>query len=177
MGFTGERPVASSRRAHDGGFTLVEVIVAGVIMVMVLVPSAILLSSSAKVLTITQAKIVAANLAGGVLDEDRAVAGASVWAGTPVAPTLPTPSVNTVNGVTFSVSQTKGWCALSSGAWANYVAAPAAPPAYGILVQVSWLGGAHSVTAGAALSTPMVVVAAGVGNSGGAPSASAACPL
>jgi type II secretory pathway pseudopilin PulG len=175
---TGDGRGAPSGRTREQGFTLVEVLVAGVIMIMVLVPSAMLLSSSARVLSVTQAKIVAANLATGVLDEDRALAGSGTWAGTPPVPGLPAPtSPTTVNGVLFSVSQSGGWCALGSGALGDYASAPAAPPAYGVLVTVTWLSGAHSVTAGETLTTPVTVVAAGVGNNGGAPSVGAACPL
>jgi len=176
VGFTAKRPVAPSRPGDEGGFTLIEVVVAGVVMMTVLIPCAMLLSSSAKVLTITQAKIVAANLASGILDEDRAVADAKTWSGTPTAPVVPAPSSTTVNGVAFSVSQATGWCTLSSGAWASYAPAPSTPLAYGILVTVTWMHDAHSVTAGATLTTPTSVVAAGTGNSGGAPT-SGTCPL
>jgi type II secretory pathway pseudopilin PulG len=176
VGITAGRRDGPSKRT-DEGFTLLEVVVAGVIMILVLVPSAMLLSTSAKVLGVTQAKIVAANVATGVLEEDRAVADSVTWSGAP-APSLPVPtSPTTVNGVKFSVSQSGGWCALSAGAWGDYASAPSAPPAYGVLVTVSWLSGAHSITAGEALTTPVAVVAMGTANPGGAPATSTTCPL
>jgi type II secretory pathway pseudopilin PulG len=176
VGFMGKRTGASSRPGGQGGFTLVEVIVAGVIMVMVLVPSAMLLSSSAKVLTVTQSKIVAANLAAGVLDEDRALADAKAWSGSPIAPTLPAPAASSVNGVAFGVTRTTGWCTLAGGVWTSYASVPTTPVAYGVLVTVTWLAQAHSLSAGAVLTTPGAVVLAGPGLTGGAPSAGT-CPL
>ncbi|HXX89119.1 MAG TPA: hypothetical protein VEI83_02705 [Acidimicrobiales bacterium] len=177
---TAERRRGASRAGSEIGFTLVEVVVAGTIMIMVLVPSAMLLSSSARVLSVTQAKIVAANLAAGVLDEDRALAGTSSWTGSPVAPTLPAPATpTTVNGIAFTVTQAAGWCTLAagSGSWSGYATPPTPPAAYGILVTVKWLSGSHWVTSGETLATPGVVAAAGTGNPGGAPSTSGSCPL
>jgi type II secretory pathway pseudopilin PulG len=179
---TGCRPRPS--RCDEVGFTLVEVIVAGLIMVMVLVPSALLLSSSTKILTVTQSKIVAANLAAGALDEDRALADATAWsvpaspAGSPIAPVgLPGTTTSTVNGVAFTIEPTYGWCTLKPALfWDAYgPTVPSTPLAYGIIVKVSWYGG-HKLSAGAVLSTPGAVVLAGAGNTGGAPS-SGTCPL
>src|SRR5271169_2735436 len=147
VGVDAMRRDAPTRGAREQGFTLVEVIVAGVVMMTVLIPSAMLLSSSAKVLTVTQAKIVAADLATGVLEEDRALADSGPWSGSPPAPLLPslctTPPMGTqtVNGVVFTIGHCGGWCAQATGAgattWADYAATPVAPPAYGVLVTVS----------------------------------------
>ena len=180
MGVRGRGLGARASGGSEGGFTLVEVVVAGLILVTVLIPSAMLMSNSTTVLTVNQAKLVAANLASGALDEDRALADVAGWSGsTVIAPALPTTAVtSTVNGVAFTVTPHLGWCALTSGSWGDYSTATAGPPAYAVLVVVTWLG-SHVLTEGETLTTPTTVVNQGVGNTGGAPSSSspAPCPL
>jgi len=98
-----------------------------------------------------------------------------------VSNTTPPMGTQTVNGVVFTIGHCGGWCAQATGAgattWADYAATPVAPPAYGVLVTVSWSGGSHLVTSGQTLTTPIAVVAAAVGQAGGPPNASALCPL
>ena len=175
MGFTEERRAAPRRCANEQGFTLVEVIVAGVIMLVVLLPSAMLLSSSAKAITANQAKVVAANLASGVLEEARAAADSQTWTGTPVAPNLPSPTTpGPVNGIVYTVTEQGGWCAPTTAngvtGWGDYASAPSSPPAYAVLVTVTWLGASHTLTFGAMLATPVAALDS-------IPSSSTGCPL
>jgi prepilin-type N-terminal cleavage/methylation domain-containing protein len=166
----------STQRPDERGFTLVEVLVATVVMIGVLVPASLLLATSTKVLSFSQAKWVGSNLLAGVLERDRAAAegagtvGASGWSGTPIAPSLPSlPATKQVNGVTFSFGRTTGWCAEQTvngvTTWANYPNTNTVvfgvingstvyqPPAFGEFVTVSWPGG-HSVQAGQVIATP-----------------------
>lgn len=158
----------------EHGFTLVEVLVALVVMIAVLVPSALLLSTSTKVLTFSQAKWVASNLLGGVIEHDRAAAeaagaaSATGWSGSPIAPTLPSLSSQTVNGVTFSFARTVGWCAEQTvngvTNWGDFPNANTVvfgvingntvyqPAAYAEYVTVSWPG--HSLGSGQTFPTP-----------------------
>jgi type II secretory pathway pseudopilin PulG len=175
VGFTEERWAAPRRCALEQGFTLVEVIVAGVIMLTVLLPTAMLMSSSTKALSLNQTKVVAANLASGVLEEARAAADSQTWSGTPVSPNLPAPQApGPINGVTYTVTEQSGWCAPATvngvSAWADYASMPSSPPAYGVLVTVTWLGASHVLTFGEVLTTPVTAV-----NS--VPSSSASCKL
>ena len=167
-------------RRHQGpderGFTLVEVLVATVIMLVVLVPSSLLLSSSTSVLSYSQSKWVASNLLAGIMEQDRAVAeesgistsgGWPASGGNPIAPSLPAISSRTVNGVTFSFTRTLGWCAEQTvngvTNWGDYPNAdtvvfttvPATvyqPPAFSEYVVVEWPG--HSLGSGQVLPTP-----------------------
>src|SRR5271169_2258245 len=104
--------------ADERGFTLVEVLVAGVLMILVLVPSALVMSTSTRVLTLNRATVVAANVLAGVLEQDRAWVDSVPWKATAgvVAPkpAVPAPAGPTVNGVTFTVSQSFGWCAQTT---------------------------------------------------------------
>jgi len=153
----------------EHGFSLAEVILASALLLVVLLPSAALLQSSDSALSLSRAKVVAANLAAGQLEVDRATADnlstwapdtspcdSSVWAPCLSAPTSP---VNVPSGgESYAVVQTSGWCAESpsTGAWANYSSTNSYdPPAYRVRVTVSWLGGSQGVSASETLTTPM----------------------
>lgn len=160
MGWRGtanRRPAASS---HEDGFTLIEVVVASVVLLIVLVPGMLLLTTSSGYVSQSKNKIAAANLASGMLEQDRTTADAQTWVSN--APALADTGVTatTVAGTTFSVDQTGGWCAESAGAWASYSSAPATPAAYGVLVTVTWQSGQQKVQAGTILATPATGVTA-----------------
>jgi hypothetical protein len=176
----------------------VEVLVATVVMLAVLVPASLLLATSTKVLSFSQAKWVASNLLAGVLEQDRTVAetagaaGTSGWSaqGATIAPVLPSlSSTKMVNGVTFRFTRSVGWCAEQTvnglTSWGNFPDAHTAvfgvingttvyqPPAYGEFVTVSWPGG-HSLGAGQVITTPTANQDISHVNP---PAASVGCPL
>ena len=99
------------RSSDERGFTLIEVVMAGVLMLAVLVPASLLLAGSTKALNLNQAKVVASNLLSGVLEEDRvavdAQGAAAVlgWSGSPIAPSLPALSSVKVGGVTYTLQR------------------------------------------------------------------------
>jgi Tfp pilus assembly protein PilV len=184
--------------SDERGVTLVEVLVATVVMLAVLVPASLLLATSTKVLSFSQAKWVASNLLAGVLEQDRAVAetagtvGTSGWSlhGGVIAPVLPSlSSTKQVNGVIFSFTRTVGWCAEQTvggvTSWANFPNANTVvfgvingatvyqPPAYGEFVTVSWPGG-HSLGAGQVIATPTANQSISHVNP---PATSTGCPL
>jgi len=149
--------------AREAGLSLVEVVLAGALLLTVLVPSAALLRNSDSVLSLNKAKVVAANLASGQLETDRAAADNGQW--TSQVPPIPTPASSVqvpTGGETYALSQAGGWCAEnSSGTWAGYSPANPAPagstPAYLVRVTVSWLAGTESLSASATLTTPSSV--------------------
>ncbi|GEM_PF-1859505 len=153
---------------RECGFSLIEVLLAGSLLLGVLVPSAALLGTSDNVLSLNRAKVVAANLAAGQLEADRAAADNATW--TSNAPQLPTPSSTSVpsGGELYSVAQGAGWCAESSngsGDWTNYSSRTTAdPPAYLVNVTVSWLDGRQSVSASETLTTPLSVTPPSTGS-------------
>jgi len=159
------RPGPSSQE----GFTMLEVVVAVVVLLVALVPNAYLLSSADSLLTANRSKTVAVNLASSQLEEDRSVADAETWSTGPFAPSLPAPTASqTVGDTVYAMTQSAGWCAETGGTWGDFLHAPAQPAGYGILVKVSWEAG--SVSAGTVLMTP-------VGQSSDVPTSSSACPL
>jgi prepilin-type N-terminal cleavage/methylation domain-containing protein len=145
---------------RDEGFTLIEVVVASVVLLIVLVPGMWLLATSSSYVSQSKNKVAAANLASGLLEQDRASADAQTW--TSNAPTLTDTSASsvTVTGTPFSVEQTGGWCAESSGGWASYSSAPSTPAAYGVLATVTWQSGQQSLQVGTVLPTPATGVTA-----------------
>lgn len=150
------------------GFSLVEVVIAIAVLMLAIVPSAALLVTSNQVVATNGAAVVAANLAAGCLEQDRAVEDAAVsfpdTAGTlPVCPTGG-------GGASYHLTQTAGWCQEStSGTWGDYsgyVAGTDAPPAYGLLVTVAWSG--HHESAGQIVTSPLTA---------SIPASSTSCPL
>jgi len=174
MGMAQAQAQEGHGRLDERGFTLVEVVVAGLLLVLVLVPSAMVLSTSTKVLSLNQDKVVAANLLSGTLEEDRTIATVSGqgsitgWSGSPtIAPPLPTLPTVVVNGVAFTFNRQTGWCAPAQvngmTKWANYPLSGTyqvegmsvdEPPAFAEYLTVSWRGGADSLSAGQVLTTP-----------------------
>lgn len=150
--------------SHEQGFTLIEVVVATMVLLVILVPTAYVISTSDTLLTTNRSKTVAVNLATSQLDEDRSVADAQTWSttacssapsGVCAAPDLPAVTASrSVGDTVYATSQSVGWCAEKgiSGPWANYTSSPTNPAGYGVLVKVSWEGG--SVSAGTVLMTP-----------------------
>ncbi|HUY63012.1 MAG TPA: type II secretion system protein [Acidimicrobiales bacterium] len=142
----------------EGGFTLLEVVVASAVILVVLLPSAALLATSNQKLGGDQQKLAASNLAAGLLDQDRAAADSQTW-----PPTLPdtggATSAQAVAGVTFTLSQSAGWCALSNGVWGSYPSAPNNPASYGVVVTVTWHHALQSLTTGTLFTTPPTVTA------------------
>lgn len=146
------------------GFSLIEVLLAGSLLLGVLVPSAALLGTSDKILSLNRDKVVAANIAAGQLEADRAAAAQPWNAGAPVLPTPASPEQVSAGGLSYAVSQVGGWCAESSSGgtttWTTYANASSQnPPAYTVTVTVSWLGDLHSVSASETLTTYTGVIA------------------
>lgn len=138
----------------------------------VLLPSASLVLTTGKTASGNRSRIVAANLASGCLEQDRAVEDAATTF--PVAasslPACPTGG----GGATYTISQRTGWCAESDATgtwvWADYTSYSQGaddPPAYAALVTVGWNGG-HSLAAGTVFTTPFAV---------SIPTSSTSCPL
>jgi len=146
--------------------------VAGILLLVILLPSAMVLSVSSKALSVDQARVVASNLASGVLEQDRAAADSAPWCtfpappATPVCEASPQPSLTTlspqkVNGVTFTFTRAVGWCAESMSSqgvttWSDYAALPGEPQAYAEYITVSWHG-THSLSAGQVFTSPQVI--------------------
>lgn len=153
----GESPRRESPR-RESGFTLIEVVLSGALVLGVLVPSAALLGTSDQVLSLNRDKVVAANIAAGQLEADRAAAAQPWSAGAPVLPTPASPQQVPTGGVSYTVTQAGAWCAESTNAgtttWTTYTSPSSQnPPAYTVTVTVSWLGGLHSVSASETLTT------------------------
>ncbi len=145
---------------------------AGILLLVVLLPSAMILSVSTKALSVDQAKVVASNLASGVLEQDRAAADSAPWCTFPTPPSAPVcqepprPSLTTlspqrVNGITFTFTRAAGWCAESTSSlgittWSDYSSLPGEPQAYAEYVTVSWLG-TYSLSAGQVFTSPQVI--------------------
>lgn len=161
----GKEDERASGYERESGVSLVEVVLAGALLMTVLMPSAALLRNSDSVLGLNKAKVVAANLAGGQLEADRAAADDGTWSSDVPSLATPSSSVQVPNGgETYAVSQVSGWCAEdSSGTWTNYTSndppPSTSPAAYLVKVTVSWLGGTQSVWAAATLTTPSSVTA------------------
>jgi hypothetical protein len=157
-----DTPAGPPARSREEGVTLMEVVLSATLLLVVLVPSTVLLQTSSSLLSVNKAKVVAANLASGQLEADRAAADGAPWTGTPAVPDLPTP-VSPVQvptgGGSYTVSQVAGWCAESTNGagttWTTYTGLPAGnPPAYTVTVTVGWPVGSHDVSAAETLTTP-----------------------
>jgi type II secretory pathway pseudopilin PulG len=187
------RQRARSRPVDERGFTLIEVIVAGVLLLVILLPSALILSTSTKVLSINQTKVVAANLLNGVLEQDRSASDSAPWCAapaapacqgvtTPAAPTLTTLTAILVNGVNYTFQRSVGWCAPATlngtTFWTTFPNPPTGtssypnePPAYAEYVTVTWRS--QSISSGQVFTTPAAVE----GMSDNRPTSSTSCPL
>lgn len=146
------------------GLSLLEVVIAVSVLLAVLVPTGFLLTTSGSVLADNRSTTVAANLASGQLQQDRTTAVSHGQ--------LPAASTSTtvVDGVTYTLTQSVGWCGESTGGWGDYQAAAPGSTAYGVLVTVSWRGSAPSVSAAGLLTTP-------ASDPGMVPPSSESCPL
>ncbi|MDA8071370.1 MAG: hypothetical protein M0Z82_07125 [Actinomycetota bacterium] len=118
-------------------------VIAGVLLMLVLIPAAGVLYTSETALATNRSKVVAANLANGVLETDRAIADQETWSGS--APSLPVPASHvTASRVSYTVDQSAGWCAESTtgstASWGTYssTSTTAGQPAYAVQVTVSW---------------------------------------
>jgi type II secretory pathway pseudopilin PulG len=150
----------AGRERREEGFTLVEVVVALGLLVLVLVPTADLMLTSGKVLATNRSEIVAANLASGCLEQDRAIEDA---AGTWPVTSLPGCSTSG-GGAAYSIEQHTGWCYERSGTWTTYPPSGVPetatnPPAFAELATVTWANGARSLSVGQVLTTPYAAVA------------------
>jgi Tfp pilus assembly protein PilV len=163
-----DRPEGAMGRLQ-GGFTMVEVVVAAVVLLIVLVPASGLLSNSGNFVTESKAQAEASHLASGLLEQDRASAASSSWwgAGTPPTPALAdtTPTVESVGGVPFSVRQQGGWCAETNGAWGSTFT-NASEVGYGVQATVTWQAGTHQVVSTTVLAVPLSIA---LPNSGSCP--------
>ncbi|MHB1712580.1 MAG: hypothetical protein ACYCV7_14480 [Acidimicrobiales bacterium] len=166
------RSLIPDRRAiSEEGQSLIEVVIALAVLVVVLVPALLLVTSSTKVVYNNQFKVTAANLANGQLEADRTQAVAS---GLPL-PTPPSP--HSIGSESYVISQQSGWCAppitvdgvttqwgpYSQGKW---------PYAYGVTVTVTWKGDPAGVQAAGVLTTPP-----GMFPPGTFPPTTTSCPL
>lgn len=147
---------------HQEGFTLIEVIVASVILLVVLVPTAALLNSSSGFVTQAKAQTEAAHLASGLLEQDRASAAAPGYWPDDEPSLVDTQAIDEKLGnLPFSVVQSGGWCAEVSGEWESYSSSD--PPtgqteeAYGVKAEVRWQDGSQNVTLTTLLTTPATV--------------------
>jgi type II secretory pathway pseudopilin PulG len=141
-------PIPERRAFSDRGQSLVEVVIALSVLVVVLVPALLLVTSSTKVVYNNQFKVTAANLANGQLEADRNHAVAKIG----LPPVVPLPSPTTpqlVGSESYAISQQAGWCQPSNarpGVWTTYASGTAF--AYGVLVTVTWPGHAGTPAAG-----------------------------
>lgn len=153
----------------EEGQSLVEVLIAIVVLVAVLVPALLLVTKSTQAVYNNQYKVAAVNLANGQLEADRTQA----VTGQTLTLTPPTPSV-TVGTETYSVSQSANWCApptTAGGSWTPYTSGGASY-AYGVAVTVTWKGDSTGVQVSGVLTTPM-----GMFVSGSYPLTTTTCPL
>lgn len=136
------RSDARSWLRDESGFGLLEVVIAGALLMLVLIPAAGVLYTSETALATNRSKVVAANVANGVLETDRAIADQETWSGS--APSLPVPASQvTASRVSYTVDQSAGWCAESAGkaaTWGSYspTSTMAGQPAYAVQVTVYW---------------------------------------
>lgn len=156
----------------EAGFSLVEVLVALTLLMIALLPSASLVLTTGKTASGNRSRIVAANLAAGCLEQDRAVEDAASTFPVPPAalPACPTGG----GGASYTVGQSAGWCREhdASGSWtwsaySSYAQGTDNPPAYTAVVTVTWDGG-RSLQAATVFTTPV---------SAPVPTSSASCPV
>src|SRR5579872_2221769 len=100
--------------AADAGFTLIEVLVAAMVLLLVLVPVSLALLTQTGQVNENGFQVEAAQLAAGQLESDRTMADNSSWSGSPPVPSLPTPTTPvTVNvtgktSVSYTVTASRG---------------------------------------------------------------------
>lgn len=153
------------REFREDGQSLVEVLVALVLLVAVLVPALFLVTGSTRVVYNNQFKVTAANLANGQLESARNLTVAQQ-----VAPTTPLTFTKTVgtSSEVYTVVQTGGWCRTPTAAlttWGNYSGSQ--PYAFVVLVTASWKANPTGVQVSGVLTTP----------ASASPSVSPSCPI
>ncbi|HZU79207.1 MAG TPA: type II secretion system protein [Acidimicrobiales bacterium] len=168
-------------RGVEAGFTLVEVLVAGTLLLLILVPTAYLIVSSTKLVTANKASVTAAQLAASQLEADRTFADTATWSGAPAAPSGSWPGYLTIPspGIKYTISRSYGWCmdSQSQSTWTTTAAGSTIPTfpsgmvGYKEVVTVTWQTG--SLKASQILQAPDTVI---TGASGSIPTSAASCP-
>ena len=156
------------REFGEEGQSLVEVVVALVVLVVVLVPALFLVTGSTRVVYNNQFKVTAANLANGQLETARNLSVAQQTVPTSILTT--TKTVGTSPEV-YTVVQKGGWCTAPTTAvpmWSNSTSAQ--PYAFVVLVTVTWKSNTTGLQVSGVLTTPTSVAPSGN-------PASPACPI
>jgi type II secretory pathway pseudopilin PulG len=150
-------PKSERREFREEGASLIEVLVALVVLVAVLVPALFLVSNSTKVVYNNQFKVTAANLANGQLETARN----QVIAQQTVALTAPT-TPRTIGSESYKIVQQGGWCTTPTTTvttWGNSTSVQ--PYAFVDLVTVSWNGNPTGIQVSGVLTTPTGVAPTG----------------
>lgn len=154
-------------KGGQGGMTLVEVAVAASILLIVLIPTAYLISGSAGLVTSNKTTVTASQLATSQLEADRAYADTATWTGSPAAPPVPWPTVMSgPSGIAYTITRSYGWCMITSTAstWTTTATGSTVPSfpngmvAYKEVVTVAWKKG--SFKASQLLQVPESVITA-----------------
>jgi prepilin-type N-terminal cleavage/methylation domain-containing protein len=117
-------------QTEERGFTLVEVMVAMVIIMIAIGSASLALIGTDNVETFNQQRAQAAQVLASQFEKDNSVAENTAWASTgPVG--LPSSATYNVDGNKISVTLRGGWCEQTSdGTWVSYsgYVAPSPPP-------------------------------------------------
>jgi len=193
------RRIVSPGHRHPGseeGLTLVEVLVAVMVLMIVMLPSAWLIANTTMLLGSTKAKGSAEQIATSQVNQVSGNAKAQFPPkGSSTSPTTPSPALKntawepsgagstvTIGTIKFLAYEAGGWCALEKGTsgydWLGQkVTSAIGPPTYFVVIKVVW-GVGHTTTTHTGRYS--VIQSRSIVGSGGTPPANgktATCPL
>lgn len=175
------------RRPEEAGLALIDAVVASAILLIILVPTALLISTSGRIVTNSKAQAVAQSLAASQVGADRALftstsspptyTDSCASSATDSSDNVSLLGCPTVNGMKYWVYQNAGWCVTSSGSLAKVPSTTAAGTIlyYWVEVVVAWGGSIAPTTTGP--SNSVVLTSAIQTPPGYVGSTSAGCPL